>query len=119
MSFGSTLTVTVNAVAKVLNRINQDNYGSEYALLAALEEYRVLIRHSKITRAGKTFDRHNVQITHIVYATSTVAEIERRCYIVFENAYNDDKTLMGYLTAGFVDYVDNATVQSDLITWQS
>lgn len=121
MSFGATLTITVNAVAKVLNRINQDNYGSEYALLEALEEYRVKIRHSKeaVEADGRYFDRHNVEVTHIIYATATEPEVKRVDYVVIRNRYNDDKTSAGYLLAGFIDYLDNATVQSDLLTWQS
>lgn len=119
MSFGSTLTVTVNAVAKVLNRINQDNYGSTYALFGSLDEYSVNIRHSKVKRKGIEFDRHNVELVHLVYATPTVPEIERRSYIILENRKNDSKTEVGYFTAGFVDYLDNNTVQNDLITWQS
>jgi|SwirhisoilCB3_FD_contig_31_5280814_length_416_multi_3_in_0_out_0_1 hypothetical protein len=121
MAFGSTLTVTVNAVAKVLNRINQDNYGSEYLLREALQEFRMKIRHSKESPKadGTVYDRHNVEFTHTIFATSTVPEYVRQSYIVVRNKYSDDLTQVGYGLAGFVDYVDNATVQGDLLTWQS
>jgi hypothetical protein len=121
MAFGATLTITVNAVAKVLNRINQDNYGSEYYLRATLDEYRVKIRHSKESPQadGRQFDRHNIEVTHTVFATSTVPEIKRINSYTNRTLANDSITDAGYLFAGFVDYVDNATVQGDLLTWQS
>lgn len=122
MAFGATLTVTVNAVAKVLNRINQDNYGSEYLLRSATDEYRVKIRHSKESAvAGKTQkDRHYVQIIHKVFAVVGVSpEIERDLYMVIRTEYNDNLTTYGYLFAGIIDYLDSNTVQGDLLTWQN
>lgn len=40
MAFGATITITVNGVAKALNRINQDGYTSEYYLREATMEWR-------------------------------------------------------------------------------
>jgi hypothetical protein len=120
MAFGATLTVTINAVAKVLNRINQDNYGSEYMLRSTTDEFRVKIRHSKEnSKNGVVMERHNVEITHTVFATATTDEVVRSTYIVVRGKLNDDVTPLGYLLAGFVTYVSNATVQSDLLSWQS
>lgn len=121
MAFGSTLTLTVNSVAKVLNRINQDNFGSEYYLRSSTDSYRVKIRHSSEAKQadGRSFDRHNVEVTHTVFATSTTPEIVRQFYIVGRVLNNDDLTTAGYLFAGFVDYLDSATVQGDLLTWQN
>jgi hypothetical protein len=121
MAFGATLTVTVNSVAKVLNRINQDNYGSEYYLRSATDEYRMKIRHSKeATQSdGRAFDRHNVELTHTVFATSTDPQVVRQIYVVYRVLSNDDLTDAGYLFDGYVNYLDSATVQGDLLTWQS
>jgi len=121
MAFGSTLTLTINSVAKVLNRINQDNYGSEYYLRSATDEYRVKIRHSKEATQpdGRNFDRHNVEFTQTVFATSTTPQIVRQFYIVDRTLNSDDLTAAGYLFAGAIDYLDSTTVQSDLLTWQS
>lgn len=73
MAFGSTLTITVNAVAKVLNRVNQDNYGSEYSLLGATDSWNLKIRHTtdSVDADGKVMLRHNVYLEHITYPTST------------------------------------------------
>lgn len=73
--FPSTITLTVNTVAKVLNRVNQDSYGSEYQLNAATESYNLKIRHStdSIDGDGLVMKRHNVFVEHIVYPTPTTA----------------------------------------------
>lgn len=67
----NTLTLTVNSVDKVLVRINQDNYGSEYRLLTATEKYVLKIRHTLGQKAsgGRVFDQHNVLVEHTVFAT--------------------------------------------------
>ncbi|DAD50057.1 TPA_asm: coat protein [ssRNA phage Esthiorhiza.4_11] len=121
MSFGATLTITVNSVAKVLNRINQDNYGSEYYLRSSLDEYRVKIRHSKESPLsdGRQFDRHNVEVTHTVFAVGAVPEIKRVDSFTNRTLGTDDITASGYLFAAFATYMANATVQGDLLTWQS
>lgn len=121
MAFGATLTVTVNAVAKVLNRINQDNYGSEYYLRSSTDEYRARVRHTKEAPQsdGTVNDRHNIEVTHTVYATSTTKKIVRQAYIVVRVPSDDDLVAAGYLFAGVVDYLDSATVQGDTLTWQS
>lgn len=121
MAFGSTLTLTINAVAKVLNKINQDNYGSEYYLRSATDEYRVRIRHSKEAPLpdGRRFDRHNIEVTWTVYATPTTAEIVRQCYSITRVLSNDDLTSAQYLMKGATSYMDGNTVQADLLTWQS
>jgi hypothetical protein len=121
MAFGATITVTVNAVAKVLNRINQDNYGSEYYLRLLTDEYRMKIRHSKESPQsdGRVFDRHNVELTHTIFAVGATAEVKRIVSSTFRILSTDDLTQAGYLTGGFIDYVDGGTVQADLLTWQS
>lgn len=121
MAFGSTATLTVNSVAKVLNRINQDNYGSEYYLRSTLDEYRMKVRHSKESPQtdGTQLDRHNIEIVHTVFATSTVKEIKRYASLTVRVPSNDDLTSMGYLLAAAGVYFSNATVQGDILTWQS
>lgn len=70
---GESITVTINAVAKVLKKINGgENYATEYLLRETDGEYRMKIRHSKdkgLTR-GEIMDRHNVELTRTVFGTS-------------------------------------------------
>jgi hypothetical protein len=121
MAFGSTITLSVNSVDKVLNRINQDNYGSEYYLRSSTDEYRCKIRHVKESPLadGRAFDRHSLEVTHTVFATSDAPEIKRIASSTFRILGNDDLTAAGYLTAAQINYVDSGTVQADLLTWQS
>jgi hypothetical protein len=71
--FPSTITLTVNSIAKVLQRVNQDSYGSEYQLLDTLDSWNLKIRHStdSVDGDGLIMKRHNVFIEHVVYPTAT------------------------------------------------
>lgn len=123
MSFGATVVVTVNAVAKTLNNIRRDDYGSEYYLREATQEFRMKIRHTReapIKATGVVFERHNVELTQTVYSTTVgVPNIVRQAYSVFRNMSTDTLVDPGYLNVGFIDYMDSATVQGDLLAWMS
>lgn len=71
--FANTLTLTVNAVAKVLQRVNQDAYGSEYSFQSGTESIIMKIRHSAdaVDKDGLLMKRHNVFVEHIVFPTLT------------------------------------------------
>nr|UJQ85276.1 MAG: hypothetical protein 2 [Leviviridae sp.] len=73
--FPATITLTVNTVAKVLNRVNQDNYGSEYQHNGATESFNLKIRHTNDSRDGDgiIMKRHNIFVEHVVYPTPTTA----------------------------------------------
>lgn len=72
--FPATITLTVNAVAKVLNRVNQDSYGSEYQLNDTLDSWNLKIRHSTDSPDGDglIMRRHNVFVEHVIYPTPSV-----------------------------------------------
>lgn len=110
MAFPDTITFTINAVAKILTRVKDDGYSSEYRLRNAnIEEFTALIRNStyldKVT--GRNVDRHSVELRHTVYAVApaTIPTI-RKSYWVLENQAVDtviDPTkfalgLVGFLT---------------------
>jgi hypothetical protein len=117
---GDTVSITVNAVAKTLAKINQDGYSSEYYLRETLQEFRMKIRHSKDRPAadGTVVDRHNVELTQTVYATSTTPEIIRRSYVVITNRYNDDATALGHLQAAVNGFMTTANV-AKFANWES
>lgn len=96
--FANTLTLTINSVAKVLTRINQDNHGSEYALKSALESYVLLIRHSTQTSGGAQYDVHNVLVTHKVYATLTDPEKVMTASITLRGKVGTDPVALDYLS---------------------
>lgn len=96
--FANTLTLTVNAVAKVLTRVNQDNFGSEYRLTTGIESYVLKIRHSKQTSAGVTFQVHNLMVEHKVFATLTEQEKVLTASITLRGGYGHDPSALDYLS---------------------
>jgi len=101
--FADPFTVTVNGVAKNLIRINQDRYSSEYVLKGALDEYRMTIRNSPNQtdkKRGVTFDRHNVELIHTVYAVAPATRSYiRKAYFVFLNEQGDTLVDPQYITS--------------------
>lgn len=75
MPFPATITLTINAVAKVLTRNNQDNFGSEYQYNGATESIVLKIRHSvdNVDGDGLVMKRHNVFVEHVVFPTPVAA----------------------------------------------
>lgn len=74
--FANTLTLTINAVDKVLKRLNQDNYGSHYRFTSGdgQEIIELRIRHTVDTTADGPIDRHNMYIERTILATPTTAK---------------------------------------------
>jgi hypothetical protein len=69
---GDSISITINAVAKVLKKINQDSYSSEYLLRETDGEWRLKIRHSteKALIQGEKMDRHNVELSHTIFGVA-------------------------------------------------
>lgn len=118
MAFSNPETITVNSVAKSLQKINTDNYGSEYLLIEETGEYRMKIRHSRRSVKGVNYDRHNVELSHVVYGTGDTPDKTRLAYIVFEHKTGDSATELGYLGAAFSAFLD-AGAYADLIAWSN
>jgi hypothetical protein len=120
MTIANPLVITINAVAKNLAKINNDNYGSEYLLQSSTEEWRMKIRHSNeaVKGAAPQMARHNVEFTHTVYATSTVPAVVTQIYSVIRNTTLVTDADLQYMMAGFVAFFD-ATHTLDLRGWQN
>lgn len=106
--FADTLTITINTVAKVLTRINQDKYSSEYFLRGATEEFSMAIRNSSYTRKpdGKLVDRHAVELIHTVYAVSPATQnTVRKVYTVLENERSDTIVDPAKFAVGFAGFL--------------
>lgn len=120
--FSDTITVTINAVAKVLTRINQDKYSSEYYLRSAVDEFRMRIRHSSYSdklRVGKVIDRHNVELIQTIFpvAPATIPTI-RKAYVILENEASDGVTDPLNFDLGFAGFLTSGNV-TKLINWES
>lgn len=74
--FSNTLTLTINAVDKVLKRTNQDNGGSLYEFSAGdgSEYISMKVRHTVESIKGISFRRHNVFVERTIFATPTAVE---------------------------------------------
>lgn len=120
---GDTLTVTVGGsggTARICSKINQDSYSSEYLNRLTTDEIRVKIRHS--IEAGSAtkpkMDRHNVEFTQTVFATSTVPERIRQCYIVVRNSSADDAALVSDMGESLSFWLTQANFLK-IIGWES
>lgn len=115
MSFSDPQSVTINAIAKSLVRINQDKYSSEYFLRDATGEITMNIRNTVFTRNGQTMDRHAVDVTQTIYATATVPSVVRKVYTVIENSRSDTpadavllaQALAAWMTSGNLNKLVN------------
>lgn len=118
--FAATITVTIDSVAKVLNRISDGNYSSEYLLRETTSEFRMKIRHSSYIRkkTGRPVHRHACELTQLVFGTDTDAEIERKFYFVMENDHADPSTDTLNFGVGMVGFATSGNL-TKLIGWES
>lgn len=119
--FSDTLTITINSVAKILNRINQDGYSSEYYLRSATEDFRLKIRNTAFTdkRYAVDMHRHNLEFVHTVFPVSpaTVPTV-RKYYSVFESPATDSVVDVSKFVAGITGFQTEANV-TKMINWES
>lgn len=120
--FADTITITINANAKVLNRINQDGYSSEYFLREATGEFRLRLRNTSYTdktRSGLKVDRHNVELVQTLYpAVPTDPSKIRKWYTVFENDNGDTIVDPAKFVVGGAAFLTEANV-TKLLNWES
>jgi hypothetical protein len=116
MSITNPITVTVNAIAKVLPRINQDNYGSTYRLKEADTEYELVIRHSYEGKPGPSqYERHNVDFKMTKFVGDTRTPVVYQSYTVMRNPRSYDPVETTRITKALAVWVN--TEASDLSAW--
>lgn len=101
-------------------KINQDGYSSEYLYKGTLSQTTIRIRHSK-TKASATSpsrDRHNVEVTQLVYATADEAEFTRKVYVVLELMPKDLDIKLADALADWLIATAGANLTS-LLAWES
>lgn len=122
--FANTLTVTVNAVAKALIRVNQDKYSSEYSLKEATQSFRLLISHQKSSaKRGSTVsptaapyelvkptDRIRVYLQQNIFATASTPQQIYEASVSFPYIEGQDTAL----TRGLVLALQGLTVSAFL-----
>lgn len=119
--FADPATLTVNAVAKNLIKIRQDNYSSEYMLRTANDEFKLNIRNTSYSdkKRGVSIDRHNVELIHTVFpvAPATLSTV-RKCYAVIENQQGDTLTDPQYVASALFAFLSAANI-TKLLNWES
>ena len=120
--FTDTITITINAVAKILNRVNQDGYGSEYFLRETTGSYRLKLRNSSYTdktRGGIKVDRHNIEFVQTIFAVApATSNTIRKYYSVLENDQTDDVASDAKFAAGASAFQTEANF-TKLLNWES
>lgn len=118
----TSITVTIDAVPYVLNKINQDSYGSEFNFRDSDQVLSMRIRHTRYSdkaRAGQKVERHNVELIQTVFATSpNSVDTVRKAYLVFENDFRDDVVAAASSTEGFLAFFDPVNI-GKLYGWEN
>lgn len=104
---GSTITLTVNAVAKVLGRINDSEpYSSTYFLEDGLDDYELTIKHTVPSTRGASKESHLVRLNVTSYDASGVVLRKQSTWTVMEASIGrQDSTTLGYFVAALSTWV--------------
>lgn len=117
---GDSITITVNAIAKTLKKIDSgQTYASEYLLRETDGEFRLKIRHStdKGLLRGESMHRHNVELTRTVFGT---APDDGYAIVVSSTIRNPERiggVEVDQLSDGLADFVKANGVL--LVGWES
>lgn len=118
---GNTLTLPQAGGDKVLVKINQDGYSSEYLLRETLVEYRARIRHTKVGANAQhdyVADRHNFEVVKTIFEAGDVPQYEQKFYFVIETKPGDVATALVDAVADLMILSTNAFLVS-LNGWES
>lgn len=93
--FGDSITLSIDGVDRVFTRVNNDAYSFEYRHKNSLWKGTVLIRLSTVKKGNEVYDRRNVDLTMITFATPTTLETVNHCYFVYEGKPSDSQPHRG------------------------
>lgn len=116
---GETLSITYDGTAIVLDRINQDNFGSLYRKRVGSVEYDIAIRHNTSGGAKGTplNESHNIEFTRTVF-DSVNGNTSVRCYSVLRAPRGHDTAVMEKVFNTLVG-ATTSTLVGKLVGWQS
>lgn len=114
--FANTITLTIAGAAHVLNRVNQDAYGSEYSYAGATSSVEMKIRHStdKIDADGVVHKRHNVYIERIIFPTATELTKKQTFTATLRGGKLEDPVLSKDLALAANTWLASGTILVDL-----
>lgn len=95
MAFADPIVVSLGGASKNLVRIDSGRFTSEYRLVEATQEFRLLIRNQELKAGadGRVKTRHNMSLRWVVYATATTPQWEREAQLTATKIAGDDITL--------------------------
>lgn len=105
---GTTITVTVNAVAKVLNRVNDSEpYSASYYLSEATRDYTVTVKHTVPKVKGASRESHLLRMDIVDYDANGLAIRKSSVWTVLETSVGSQNDVdMGYFRAGLAGFLD-------------
>jgi hypothetical protein len=109
-------SITVNAVAKSMPRIELGSGSAIYRLRTTTDEYLFSIRHTdgKIT-GGVAGESHTMRVKYTVFATATVPEQVFYATLSLQNGDGMDLTQARYVTLALCAWAVSATVDRLLV----
>lgn len=115
--FANTITITIaTGQDRILNRVNQDSYGSEYSYVSATEQCTLKIRHStdSVDGDGVVMKRHNVFFERVVYPTPTTLITKQTYTATMRNNRYDDPAIVANIAKGVNTWMNTSTNNADL-----
>lgn len=119
--FGNTITLPQVGGDKILTRVKEQDYSSEFLLRSSTDEYRLRIRHTNSDATAQRpykADRHNVEVVQTIFAAGDVPQYERKFYFVIEHKPGDLATNLADAVADLMILTSNAFLVS-LQGWES
>jgi hypothetical protein len=112
MAFGSTISLTIDSTAYTLNRVNQDNYGSEYQYSGSSRGIVLKIRHTSDSpdKDGVIMKRHNIYVEETVYATASTDEVKHSATFTFRETSKSDPALSADFAGALQAYIVTAVL---------
>jgi hypothetical protein len=119
MAFSNPIVYSFDGSNVSLDKINNDNYGSEYLKVQSSQEYRSKVRHSRRTASdGTRIDRHNIELVRTKYAAGSNPEADIKAYIVIEHNVGEDAAQVAIISDALTSFV-TTTVAEDLVNWNN
>jgi hypothetical protein len=120
--FADPITITINAVAKNLVRVNQDSYSSTYLLKEATQEFQLNIRHTSYldkTRGGIKVERHTAELIQTIYPVAPATQPTRyKEYFVWELDQGANQANGVYFALGFAGFQSSNNLNK-MLGWES
>lgn len=115
---GDPVTVTIDAVAQIMPRVNDQNFGGHYRKIATGVQYDLTVKHTtEANKLGqKEMDRHNVDLKYTTFDAEGLPTVYH-VYTVVRTPKGADPTVVEKMWAGFNTWA--TANDAAIIGWQS